>query len=216
MDHEKYLGADINNAANIDAEINKRIADSMAVANRLKSFLLKANATTKWKIRAYDAIVVSKLLYGLETTNLTACQAKKLDTFQLKCLRRIMNLTTTFINRENTNEKVYKLAEALSGKPIMKLSTKYNIRRSKLLGHIIRADEEDPLKIVSLENDRPWLPEKRRIGLPRQDWFEETYNFTWKHILKRPEPTVKWAKDSNSAAIHIIQEVNRSARDRVF
>ena len=175
MNHETYLDADINKSIDIDAELNTRLADSMAVANRLKTFLLKANATVKWKIRAYDAIVVSKLLYGLDTAYLSASEVKQFDTFQLKGFRRIMHITTTFIIRENTNDKVYRLAEEMAGKKIKTLSERYNIKRAKLFGHIMRADDEDPLRVVSQENDRPWLLNKRRIGLPIQNWFEETY-----------------------------------------
>ena len=64
-------------------------------------------------------------------------------------------------------------------------------KRVKLLGHIIHANEEDPLKIVSMENGRPLLPAKRRIGLPRQDWFEQN---AWKEVLRKDEPVVEWRK----------------------
>ena len=96
------------------------------------------------------------------------------------------------------------------------LAERYNINRAKLLGHIIRADEEDPLRVVALENDRPWPWIKEGIGLPRQDWFEEAYNYVWVNILKRQEPTIKWTKNSNHHAQRIIQEVNQKARERVF
>ena len=83
-----------------------------------------------------------------------------------------------------------------------------------MLGHIIRASVEDPLKIISFGGTRPWVPTRRRIGLPRQDWYEQTYNYAWTNILKRDTPTMKWEKYSNACADHIIQEVNESARNR--
>ena len=39
------------------------------------------NATTKWQIIIYDAIIRSKLLYGLETVQLTQSMKKELDAF---------------------------------------------------------------------------------------------------------------------------------------
>ena len=188
----------------------------MAVANKLKTFRTKANGSVKWKIIANDAIVTSKLLYGLETANITNSQMKKLDTFQLKGLRRILKMTTTCINRENTDETVYKTAEENQEKKITKLSERYMLKRARLLGHIIRASEDDPLKQIPMTDKRPWLPSERRIGLPRQDWFEQTYNYVWREILKKAEPTIKWKKDSNLPAIEIINTVNNSAINRGF
>ena len=60
-----------------------------------------------------------------ETMNLTKGQMRRLDTFQLKGIRRILNLTTTFINRENTNEKIYQIAEERSKKKIPRISERY-------------------------------------------------------------------------------------------
>ena len=68
------------------------------------------NASNKWKLIIYDAIVRRKLLYGLETVQLTQGILKKLDVFQLKGLRKILGMTTTYINRANSNQKVFQEA----------------------------------------------------------------------------------------------------------
>ena len=52
----------------------------------------------------------TKLIYGLESAVFSDNAKKKLDTFQLKGLRKILKLTTTHIHRSNTNEYVYELA----------------------------------------------------------------------------------------------------------
>ena len=53
-------------------------------------------------------------MYGLETLHVTQGMAQKLDIFQLKGLRKILGWETTFINRANTNERVYQRATQLA------------------------------------------------------------------------------------------------------
>ena len=65
---------------------------------------------TRWKLIIFDAVIKSKLMYGLESAQLNDSLKNKLDVFQLKGLRKILGLTTTFINRENTNALVYQKA----------------------------------------------------------------------------------------------------------
>ena len=60
----------------------------------------------KWKILVFDAVIRSKLLYGLETAMLTDAAQHKLNVFQLKGLRKILRMKTTFVDRANTNARV--------------------------------------------------------------------------------------------------------------
>ena len=53
-------------------------------------------------------------MYGLETAQFNNTTRNKLDVFQLKGLRQICKITTTFINREHDNRFVYETAERLS------------------------------------------------------------------------------------------------------
>ena len=66
----------------------------------------KANTTTAWKLRVYNAIVKTKLLYSLETIQLTKSELSKIDAFQMKGLRRILKIPSTYIDRTHTNDVV--------------------------------------------------------------------------------------------------------------
>ena len=46
----------------------------------------------------FDAVICSKLLYGLETVHLTSALLKQVDAFQLRCLRRNLKLAPTLVN----------------------------------------------------------------------------------------------------------------------
>ena len=71
---------------------------------------------TKWKIQVFNAVCVSKLLYSLEALQPTDAAASKLDTFQLKGLRKILKMSTTYIDRTNTNHEVYRRANLEMGR----------------------------------------------------------------------------------------------------
>ena len=60
----------------------------------------------------FNAVCVTKLLNSLEALQPTQAAASKLDTFQLKGLRKILNMSTTYIDRANTNEEVFRRANA--------------------------------------------------------------------------------------------------------
>ena len=91
-------------------EINRRISSTMPILKRLDLFWKQARVPTKWKIQVFNAVCVSKLLYSLEALQPTEAAASKLDTFQLKGLRKILKMSTTYIDRTNTNHEVYRRA----------------------------------------------------------------------------------------------------------
>ena len=55
-----------------------------------------------WKLRVFNSIVISKLMYGLETIQLTQTELNKLDSFQMKCIRRILKVPPAYIDRTQT------------------------------------------------------------------------------------------------------------------
>lgn len=102
-----YLGTLLTDSFDNRAEILNRIGDCIATCRRLKLFWDKANTSIKWKIQVFTAIIRSKLLYGLECIQLTQNEISKLNAFQNKTLRRILKKPPTFIDREQTNLKMY-------------------------------------------------------------------------------------------------------------
>ena len=95
--------------------------------------------------------------------------------FQLKGLRKILNMETTYINRENTNEEVYRRAnaKARTDNAIRPLSQVLKEKRIKLLGHIVRRPGEHPQHQITFYT-RSLIPrtvDKRRVGRPRLSWI---------------------------------------------
>ena len=158
---------------------------------RLQAYWKATSANKKWQLIIFDAIVRSKLLYGLETIHLTQSMAKKLDVFQLKGLRKILGMSTTFINRGNTNDKVYAEATKIAfnkegdNRTIRRFSEFHNTRKANLLGHILRADNEDPLRQVSFQPNTAYRVDygKKRIGKPKQNWLHQTKKYVYTDVL---------------------------------
>ena len=67
----------------------------------------------KTRLKYWNAIIKTKLIYALHTVALTEPQKSKLRAFQLKGLRKVLGVKTTYVNRRNTNNRVYQLAESV-------------------------------------------------------------------------------------------------------
>ena len=61
-------------------------------------------------------------------------------------------------------------------------------KKTKLLGHVIRANQDDPLRQVSfLPGTITVLPiEGKRAGHPKEDWIYETKKLVWHKVLEHP------------------------------
>jgi len=182
--HKKatYLGTLLTDTNDNHAELNNRIADTTATANKLKIFWQKAKTDVKWKLQVYDAIVKSKLLYGLECIQLTQVEQNRLDAYQMKGIRRILSIPPTFVDRTWTNKMVMERATEEAGKPIKTFSESWRSQKFKLLGHLLRAEVTDPLHQVTFEGESkfPRLAVRRRVGRPRENWLLTTMKEAYK------------------------------------
>ena len=135
---------------------------------------------------------------------LTKAQLKRLDTFQLKGLREIFKMHTTYIERENTNKEVRKRAakylyanpsgkgagkgkrQRTPPKRIPKISKEIKEAQHKLLIHVLREPTEAPTRQATFKDDKatPNLSRRKRVGRPRQHWTVQTMKRTWKQLRK--------------------------------
>ena len=89
----KYLGSMINATGESSEEIRNRISSAWNVFLQLKNSLWKrSEISPRTKLRVYEAMVLSVLLYGCETWSLKAAEASNLDVFHHKCLRYILGI----------------------------------------------------------------------------------------------------------------------------
>ncbi|GAA6071721.1 uncharacterized protein LOC117871822, partial [Tachysurus ichikawai] len=132
VENYTYLGSTISNSLSVDTDVNGRIAKASAVMARLNQRVWKNhNLTEKTKICVYQACVLSTLLYSSEAWTTYASQEVKLNSFHLRCLRRILRIqwqdkvpNTEVLERTGMNSMFSILSE----------------RRLCCLGHVRRMD----------------------------------------------------------------------------
>ena len=86
-----YLGSTITDNLSLDAEIDKRIGKAASTLPRVSARVWTSpNQSVKTKAAVYEAGVISTLLYGSDTWTKYAAQERRLNTFQLRNIRRIL------------------------------------------------------------------------------------------------------------------------------
>ena len=146
-----YLGNEINRTVNIKHGVFNKMSDVRRTWFKLDSYWKATRASKKWKLIIFDAIIRSKRLCGLETQALS----KSLDTFQMRSLRKILQRPSSFADRRYTNHKIFDEATSVAfptrgdNRKITRFSEYHMNRRAKLLGHILRSSNDDPMRQVS-------------------------------------------------------------------
>ena len=77
---------------------------------KLNSYWKATEASKQLKLLIFDAVLKSKLVYGMETVQLTEAMINKLDAFQMKGLRCCIGKKHTYWDRTATNESILETA----------------------------------------------------------------------------------------------------------
>ena len=88
-----YLGSTLTKNANIDAEVENRIAKASATFGRLRSNVWERKGLSlSTKLKVYKAAVLTTLLYASESWTVYSRHSKKLNHFHLSCLRKLLHI----------------------------------------------------------------------------------------------------------------------------
>ena len=142
----------------------------------------------KWKIIVSDAVLKSKLLHGLESAMLNTAALRKIDSFQLKGLRRILGMSSSYVDRRNTNARVLEEASRRAGGPnaehtVQLYSEAYKKGRRASCTRILARSKSDPVRHTTLdETDALWNFVGKRIGRPRDKWAAEGFSDLWESL----------------------------------
>ena len=128
-----YLGSTITDILTLDAEINKRIGKAASTLARLTARVWTSpKLPVKTKVAVCNACVTSTLLYGSETWTTYAGQERRLNTFHLRSMRRILGILW--------QDKVTN-ADVLSRAGLPTMYTLLRQRRLRWLGHLRRMED---------------------------------------------------------------------------
>ena len=98
-----YLGTSMDARGNPHVETNARITNTRIVLSKLDIFWKRAPVSITWKLRVHDAVIASKLLYGLESASLTQAEYTRLDAFQISALRKILRVPHPYYSGVSNN-----------------------------------------------------------------------------------------------------------------
>ena len=151
-----YLGSNMSSSATLDTEIKRRIAKASSTMSRLSKRVWDNKKVTKaTKMKVYQACVISILLYGSESWATKAHQENQLESFHMRCLRRIFGIKW---HDRVTNTEVLEEADTLS------IHLQLCKRRLRWLGHVRRMqDGRIPKDLLFGELQEG----KRRVGCPQ-------------------------------------------------
>ena len=152
-----YLGATHDKIGGIEADIKRRLSLARVAFASLHKIWKSPKYSTRTKLQIFNTSVIAVLLYSSEMWRTAAADEGKLDTFQRKCLRKIL--------------KIHWPEKDLQCTPLRKskatpLSLTIKLRRWKWICHVLRREACDNIKIALI-----WAPEGwRKRERPRNTW----------------------------------------------
>ena len=155
-----YLGCQINQYSNITQEISKRIACCMTILKRLDIFWRHCDVKNAFKINTLDAVIRSKLLYGIDSAQLTTSNQRRIEVFQLKGLRKTLKMTTTYVDRHNSNAEVFRRANELIKKMKRK---KENTKHCQTICNMLSKQQNEKI-ITNTQNESRTPSKTHHIG----------------------------------------------------
>ncbi|MGL4388826.1 MAG: reverse transcriptase domain-containing protein [Brevinema sp.] len=156
----KYLGAIINENGDLSEELNNRIQKTNTIYNSLRTLLFSKKEIAKHtKVKIYKTVLIPALIYGCESWTQTKEMQRKIETCEMKTLRRIEGVT-----------KMDKIRSTIIRQRLKIESVKKTIEKRQLswLGHLIRMDENKIAKLIWKTN----IPGKKQRGRPKRNWNE--------------------------------------------
>ena len=177
----------------LDAEIDKRIGKAASTLVRLTARVWTSpKQSVKTKMAVYNACVISTLLYGSETWTTYAGKERRLNSFHLRSIRRILGISW--------QDKVTN-ADVLSRAGLPTMYTLLRQRRLRWLGHVRRMEDgRIPKDILYGElalgrrtTGRPHLRYKdvcardvKAVGIDTKSWEGlAAYRTGWRSALKQ-------------------------------
>ena len=201
-----YLGATLNTTG-YRAEVESRLQKANAVFNKLKTLWRNTGCNIKWKLRVFNACIMSVLLYGMEGIVLTQALTQRINYFHVQALRNIMMVDAAYMSRVSNKKILEKAREILYGGDPAASKHKYPMaatqieqRAITLLGHIVREQNmEDHARRTTIDEELTRVEkDHKRVGRPRFYWLQETMGKAYRLLKKRQNKVKGRSKHSTT------------------
>ena len=128
-----YLGSTLSRNVRIDDAVVLRIAKaSAAFGNLIEKVREREGLSTQTKLKVYKAVILPSLLYSCETWTVYSRHLKSLNSFHLKCLRKILKI--------RWQDKVPD-TEVLHRADMTSIHTLISKNQLRWSGHVVRMDD---------------------------------------------------------------------------
>ena len=163
----QYLGTTLSNDVHDQHELVKRIAMAKKDFLALDCVWKRSSLTWKRKLRIFNSLIESKLLYSLSTICLTVSQERQLNGFQNRCLRVIIGTKPSYVSRVSNAAVLAKSGHTLA-------TDLLRYRQCRLLDQVLHSPEGHPLRSATFipGTDQPLTDRYiRRRGAPAKEWL---------------------------------------------
>lgn len=172
----RYLGSIICDDGDLQHELARRISRAQGAWNTLSHVWKDNRLTVATKVRIYKASVLPVLLYGCETWAVSERQVRRLESFQIRCVKKLAK--TNYLKMRDNGISYLDLLQSLSSEKA-KLHTIRWTMQSKLLswvGHLARMDDNRIPKLLLFGKFPDPQDNQQREDSPSQNAFLGRWN----------------------------------------
>ena len=165
-DSMTYLGATIYADGSTKLELNRKLRAAWANFAKLNRLWKHASLARSRKLEIFQAVVLSRLLYGLSSAWLNVADIRKLNGFHCRCLRVIQGVLPAYVSRVSNTSVL-----AMCGK--QPLAAQLRKQQMLLYRRVVRAPQSDSLRrltFVSGTFSQATGMYIRKVGRPRNEW----------------------------------------------
>jgi len=153
-----YLGSRLSTNGNCDKDYQIRIGKASSVFGRLQDVWRNKYISLKVRVRLYETLIMSTMLYSAELWPLTIPQKKRLDAAHHKFQRRLLG-------KDKVHNEIIRNQTKLQ-----RTDLSIKERRLRWLGHVLRMEDDRIPKQATQRQMDSYT--RRRAGRLRLNWID--------------------------------------------
>ena len=160
VDQFKYLGSVIAADGGVEADVRHRVNEGCKVLGAMKGVMKNRGLGMDVKKVLYEKVIVPTVMYGSELWGMKVSERRKLNVFEMKCLRSMAGVSRLDrLRNEEVRERTGVREE---------LAARVDMNVLRWFGHVVRMDSERLSKrVLNAKVDG------RNIrGRPRFGWMD--------------------------------------------
>ena len=121
-DTVKYLGGTITSTTSRNTEMSSRMSTTLGTSKQLQVFWRKTHEAIGWTVQVYNAIIISQLIYGINTLNTTPEIKDILNAFHMCDLRYILDIDHRYNSHMSNKAVINRMSLAINDTTTLNLT----------------------------------------------------------------------------------------------